>query len=127
MENRLLYTAAAVETMNYFIRRLGTHGILSNKMNGGREKRPECMEISTIHSRGHGGDEFGAILQSSFFRIPFVADSSRQSEYFPMMPPNKSLSCMLVMMLLLLLMEVCTHTHAPLLLVPAASLVLFFT
>lgn len=88
-----------------------------------RGKKPKRMEYPTIYLRGRGADEFDAILQSSFFRIPFVADSSRLSEYFPMIPPNKSLSCMVVTTL----MKVHTHTlkpHTPLLLVPAVPLVL---
>lgn len=55
-------------------------------------------DYTILHLRGRGGaDEFDAILQSSFFWIPFAPFSSMQSEYFPTMPPNKSLSCMVLM------------------------------
>lgn len=55
-------------------------------------------DYTILHLRGRGGaDEFDTILQSSFFWIPFAPFSSMQSEYFPTMPPNKSLSCMVLM------------------------------
>lgn len=86
------------------------------------EEKVECMQIPIIHLRGRGADAFDVILQSSFFRIPFVADSSRRSEYFPMIPPNKSLSCIMMLILIPLIffsrnctiiwtLHFSTHTH----------------
>lgn len=90
----------------------------------GMHEHSDSLRSIYLYLRGRGADEFDAILQSSLFWIPFAVVSSTQSEYFPIIPPNKSLSCMMMTMMLMKL-NTLTHTHSCITVICARWLLLF--